>query len=176
MTEQRHGMVQVYTGDGKGKTTAALGLALRASGQGLKVYIIQFMKGWPFYGELESVKHLPGVTMRQFGRPDFVSKENPDPQDVRGAQEALEHAREVVVSGKYDLVILDEINVALEFGLVPLANVMSLLDQRPPQVELVLTGRWAPGALIARADLVTEMLAIKHPYNDGVQAHKGIEF
>jgi cob(I)alamin adenosyltransferase len=176
MIEPRHGMVQIYTGDGKGKTTAALGLALRASGQGLRVYIIQFMKGWPFYGELESVKHLPGVTLRQFGRPDFVSKEHPDPEDIRQAGEALDHAREVVVSGQYDLVILDEINVALEFGLVPLADVTSLLEQRPPRVELVLTGRWAPPGLIARADLVTEMLAIKHPYNDGVQARKGIEF
>jgi len=169
-------MVQIYTGDGKGKTTAALGLALRASGQGLKVYIVQFMKGWPFYGELESVKHLPGVTLRQFGRPDFVSKENPDPEDVCQGQEALEHARDVVVSAEYDLVILDEINVALDFGLITLADVLSLLDQRPPRVELVLTGRWAPRELIARADLVTEMLAIKHPYNDGVQARKGIEF
>lgn len=176
MSEPRHGMVQVYTGDGKGKTTASLGLALRASGHGLKVYIIQFMKGWPFYGELESVKHLPGVTLRQFGRPDFVSKENPDPEDVRQARDALEHAREVVVSGEYDLVILDEVNVALEFGLINLADVLSLLDQRPPRVELVLTGRWAPRELISRADLVTEMLAIKHPYNDGVQARKGIEF
>jgi cob(I)alamin adenosyltransferase len=170
------GMVQVYTGNGKGKTTAALGLALRASGQGLKVYIVQFMKGWPFYGELESVKHLPNITLRQFGRPDFVNKENPYPIDVRMAQEALDHAREVVLAGQHDLVILDEANVALDFGLIKLADVLDLLEKRPPQVELVLTGRDAPAALIARADMVTEMLQIKHPFTEGVEARKGIEF
>lgn len=172
----RKGMVQVYTGDGKGKTTAALGLALRASGQGLKVYVVQFMKGWPFYGELETVKHLPNVTLRQFGRPDFVNKQNPDPIDVHMAQEALAYARQVVLAGQHDLVILDEINVALDFGLIKLADVLDLLEKRPPQVELVLTGRNAPAALIATADLVTEMLQIKHPFTDGVEARKGIEF
>jgi cob(I)alamin adenosyltransferase len=172
----RKGLVQVYTGDGKGKTTAALGLALRASGQGLKVYIVQFMKGWPFYGELESVKHLPNVTLRQFGRPNFVNKQNPDPIDIRLAREALDHARAVTVAGQHDLVILDEVNVALDFGLVKLADVLDSLDSRPPQVELVLTGRGAPAALIARADLVTEMLQIKHPFTEGVEARKGIEF
>lgn len=173
---ERKGLVQVYTGDGKGKTTAALGLACRASGHGLSVYIIQFMKGWPFYGELEAVKHLPGVTLRQFGRPDFVNKDNPDPRDVRGAQEALEHARETLAAGKHDIVILDEINVALSFGLIRLQDVLDLLDVRPPHVELVLTGRGAPSALIARADLVSEVLAIKHPYNEGIEARQGIEF
>ncbi len=170
------GMIQVYTGDGKGKTTAALGLALRASGQGLRVYIVQFMKGWPFYGELESMKHLPNVTMRQFGRPDFVNKQNPDPVDVRMGQEALDHARQVVLAGQHDLVILDEVNVALDFGLIELADVLDLLEKRPPQVEIVLTGRNAPAGLIAKADLVTEMLQIKHPFTEGVEARKGIEF
>jgi cob(I)alamin adenosyltransferase len=173
---ERTGMVQIYTGDGKGKTTAALGLALRASGQGLSVYIVQFMKGWPFYGELETMKHLPNVTLRQFGRPDFVNKGNPDPIDVRMAQEALDHARQVVMAGQHDLVILDEVNVALDFGLIKLDDVLDLLASRPPQVELVLTGRNAPAALIARADLVTEMLQIKHPFSEGVEARKGIEF
>jgi len=173
---ERKGLVQVYTGDGKGKTTAALGLALRASGQGLRVYIIQFMKGWPFYGELEGVKHLPGVTLRQFGRPDFVNKDNPDPEDVRQAQEALDHAQQVLTEGQNDLVILDEVNVAVDFGLIKLADLMELLNRRPPHVELVLTGRYAPRELIARADLVTEMLQIKHPYTEGVPARKGVEF
>jgi cob(I)alamin adenosyltransferase len=172
----RTGMVHIYTGDGKGKTTAALGLALRASGQGLKVYIVQFMKGWPFYGELEAVKHLPNVTLRQFGRPDFVNKQNPDPIDVRMAQEALDHARQVVMAGQHDLVILDEANVALDYCLIKLEDVLDLLSGRPPQVELVLTGRNAPAALIARADLVTEMLQIKHPFIEGIEARKGIEF
>ena len=170
------GLVQVYTGNGKGKTTAALGLALRASGQGLKVYIVQFMKGWPFYGELEAVKHLPNITLRQFGRPDFVNKENPDPIDVRLAQEALDLARQVVLAGLHDLVILDEANVALDYGLIKLSDVLDLLEKRPPQVELVFTGRDAPAALIARADLVTEMLQIKHPFTEGVEARKGMEF
>jgi len=176
MTEKRKGLVQVYTGDGKGKTTAALGLALRAAGQGLKVYIIQFMKGWPFYGELEAVKHIPNLTLRQFGRPDFVDKANPDPTDIRLAQEALDHARQVVMAGEHDVVVLDEINVALDFGLIPLADVLELIADRPPHVELVLTGRYAPREIIARADLVTEMLQIKHPYTQGVEARKGIEF
>jgi cob(I)alamin adenosyltransferase len=170
------GLVQVYTGHGKGKTTAALGLALRASGQGLKVYMVQFMKGWPFYGELESVKHLPNITLRQFGRAEFVNKENPYPIDVRMAQEALDDARQVILAGQHDLVILDEANVALDYGLIKLADVLDLLDKRPPHVELVLTGRDAPAALIARADLVTEMLQIKHPFTEGVEARKGIEF
>jgi len=173
---ERHGLVQIYTGDGKGKTTAALGLAMRASGHGLRVYIVQFMKGWPFYGELEAVEHLPGVTLRQFGRPDFVNKADPDPRDIRGAEQALEHARQVLTAGEHDIVILDEVNVALDFRLIKLADVLALLDQRPPHVELVLTGRCAPTALIARADLVSEVLAIKHPYTDGIQAREGIEF
>jgi cob(I)alamin adenosyltransferase len=176
MSAERRGLVQVYTGDGKGKTTAALGLALRASGQGLKVYMVQFMKGWPFYGELDAVEHIPNLTLRQFGRPDFVNKDNPDPVDVALAQEALNHTKEIVAAGLHDLVILDEVNVALSFRLIKLAEVLELIDQRPPHVELVLTGRYAPGEIVAKADLVTEMLQIKHPFNDGVQARKGIEY
>lgn len=172
----KHGLIQVYTGNGKGKTTAALGLALRASGQGLKVCIIQWMKGWPDYGELRAVNWLPGVELRPFGRPDFVDREHPDPTDVRMAHDALQFAEEVVRGGEYDIVILDEINVALDFGLITLDEVMRLLDAKPPQVELVLTGRNAHPELIRRADLVTEMLDIKHPYAEGVAARKGIEY
>jgi len=170
------GLIQVYTGHGKGKTSAALGLALRAAGHGLRVHIIQFMKGWPHYGELEAVKALPNITIKQFGRPDFVDKNNPDPEDIRLAHEALEEGRRAMLSGEYDIVVLDELNVALDFGLVSLEEVLSLFDRKPPEVELVLTGRRAHPEVVRRADLVTEMLDIKHPYHEGVPARKGIEY
>jgi cob(I)alamin adenosyltransferase len=170
------GLIEVYTGSGKGKTTAALGLALRASGHGLKVCIVQFMKGWPDYGELEGVKHLPTVTLRQFGRAEFVDRDNPDPDDVRMAHDALRHAGEAMESGEYDILVLDEINVALDFGLIALEEVLRLLDAKPPTLELVLTGRNAHAEIIRRADLVAEMLNIKHPFSEGVEARKGIEY
>ena len=170
------GLIQVYTGDGKGKTTAALGQAMRASGQGLNVYIIQFMKGWPHYGELEAVRRLPNIIIRQFGRAEYVSKESPEPVDIRLAEEALEHAREILTSGDYDLVVLDEINVALEWQLIRLEDVLSLLDQKPGHVELILTGRYAHPEVLARADLVTEMKEIKHPYHEGIVSRRGIEY
>lgn len=172
----KQGLIQVYTGNGKGKTTAALGLALRAAGHGLRVYIIQFMKGWPHYGELVSLQHLPNVTLRQFGRPDFVNRAHPDPEDIRLAQEALEHARRVIVGGDHDVVILDEVNVALDYGLIGLDDLLSLLEAKPEHVELVLTGRGAHPQIIQRADLVTEMLAIKHPYDAGTLGRRGIEY
>jgi len=175
MASQR-GLIQVYTGTGKGKTTAALGQAMRAAGQGLTVYIIQFMKGWPYYGELDTVGHHPNITLKQFGRPDYVDKEKPEPIDIRMAEEALEHAREVVTGGEYSLVILDEINVALEWKLITLDSVLDLLDQKPENVELILTGRYAHPEIIARADLVTEMHEIKHPYQKGVISRRGIEY
>jgi len=175
MTLER-GLIQVYAGLGKGKTTAALGLALRAAGHGLKVYIIQFMKGWPDYGELVSVKKLPNITLRQFGRPEFVDKDNPDPEDIRQAHQALEHARQVILGDQYDIVILDEVNVALDFGLIGLVEVLGLLDAKPEKVELVLTGRHAHPEVVKRADLVTEMLDIKHPYAGGMRGRKGIEY
>lgn len=172
----KQGLIQVYTGSGKGKTTAALGLALRAAGHDLQVYIVQFMKGWPHYGELTSVQHLPNVTLRQFGRPDFVDRDNPDPEDIRLAHEALEHAGQIIAGGDYDVVILDEVNVALDYGLIGLDDLLSLLEAKPEHVELVLTGRGAHPEIVKRADLVTEMLAIKHPYDAGVPGRKGIEY
>jgi len=170
------GLIQVYTGSGKGKTTAALGQAMRAAGQGLKVYIVQFMKGWPYYGELDTVGQHPNITLKQFGRPDFVDKENPEPVDVRKAQEALDHAQEMVMSGKYNLVILDEVNVALEWKLIALGDVLSLMAEKPPQVELILTGRYADPEVLARADLVTEMQEVKHPYQKGLLSRRGIDY
>lgn len=166
--------VHVYTGNGKGKTTAALGLAMRATGHGLRVYMIQFMKGRINYGELETAKLIPNFTIKQFGRPDFVSKEQPDPEDIKLAQEGFNHAKDIIFSDEYDIVILDEINVAMDFTLLSSAPVLSLLEERPPSVELILTGRNCPREIVKVADYVTEMLEIKHPYTEGTMARKGI--
>ena len=173
---ERRGTVQVYTGDGKGKTTAALGLALRAVGHGLTIHVIQFMKGSPNYGELSSVERLPGFVIEQCGRDEFVDRENPAPVDVEMAQEGLKRAREVLTGGASDVVILDELNVALDFGLVSLDDVLGLIAARPPHVELILTGRSAHPEVMKAADLVSEVLSIKHHYNDGVEAREGIEY
>jgi cob(I)alamin adenosyltransferase len=168
-------MVQVYTGNGKGKTTAALGLALRALGHGMKVYMIQFMKGDPDYGELRAARGLSGFTIRQCGRPDFVDRSHPDEEDIALAQQGLAHAREIVAGGRYDLVILDEINVAMDFHLISTESVLDLIRSKPRGVELVLTGRGAPERVIEAADLVTEMREIKHYYQRGKTARDGIE-
>jgi cob(I)alamin adenosyltransferase len=174
--KNQRGLVQVYTGNGKGKTTAALGLALRAAGHGKKTCIIQFMKGEIYYGELGAAKMLaPYLEIVQMGRPDFVNKNNPDPKDVRLARQALDLAKEILAGEKYDILVLDEINVALDFGLIETADVMSLIDSKPAETELVLTGRYAKKEIIERADLVTEMTEVKHPYNAGVEARVGIE-
>jgi cob(I)alamin adenosyltransferase len=170
------GMIQVYTGNGKGKTTAALGLACRAVGYGLKVFIIQFMKGNIEYGELETAKKLaPYLTIRQMGRECFVRRENPDSVDIQFSQEAMALSREVIRGGDYDIVILDEINVAVEWGLVKKEEVMMLMHERPSHVELILTGRYAVPEIIERADLVPEMVEIKHYYQQGIQSRLGID-
>jgi cob(I)alamin adenosyltransferase len=167
--------VQVYTGTGKGKTTAALGLALRAVGKGLKVYMIQFMKGDIEYGEITTAKKMENFEIVQIGRPDFVDKSNPAEIDIKLAHDALDHAREIIGSNKYDIVILDEINVAMDWKLIETEKVLELIKSKPDHIELVLTGRYAPQEIIEIADLVTEMQEIKHPYNDGVEARNGIE-
>ena len=169
-------MVHVYTGAGKGKTTAALGLTMRALGHGLKVYIIQFMKGNIRYGEVEMARQLsPDLVIKQMGRETFVDRNNPDRTDIELAQKGLRLAKKVIGGGKYDLVVLDEINVAVDYGLVSLAVLLDLLDSKPDHVELVLTGRDAKGELIERADLVTEMVEVKHYYRNGIPSRKGIE-
>jgi cob(I)alamin adenosyltransferase len=168
------GYVQIYTGDGKGKTTAALGLALRAAGAGFKVYIGQLIKNAD-YSELTTLARLADcITIRQFGRGCFLLTA-PSQADRDAAHQALEEIGRVVESGEYDLVIADEANVAFALGLITEAELLSLIERRPPQVELVLTGRGAPESVLARADLVTEMRAIKHYYDQGVLARKGIE-
>jgi cob(I)alamin adenosyltransferase len=171
------GLIQVYTGDGKGKTTCALGLALRAVGQGFKVYMIQFMKGWGT-GEarLAAERLAPDFTLRHFGRPALVNLKNPDPEDLALVREAWELARQVIEAGEHDLVILDEINLALTFNLLPPGEVFEVLHQRPAWVEVVLTGRQAPPELIELADLATEMRPLKHYFEAGVPARRGIEW
>jgi cob(I)alamin adenosyltransferase len=169
------GMIHVYTGDGKGKTTAALGLGMRAAGHGKKVLMVQFMKGRTNYGELESAKRVPGFCIVQFGRPDFVDRKNPDPRDIEGAGEALSYALEAAKLRSCDLLILDELNVALDFGLVSLGEVKDFLAEKPEKMEIVITGRNAHPDIIELADLVTEMREVRHYYRKGVQARQGIE-
>jgi len=170
------GLVEIYTGDGKGKTTAAVGLAIRAIGRGLRVFIIQFIKGGFDFGELHVLEKLPNIEIRAFGRGRFITSSGPGEEDLAEARRAMELARKVVMSGEYDIVILDEINVAIYFGLVSLEEVLDLIKNKPPHVELVLTGRKAPEELIEAADLVTEMREVKHPYRRGLPPRPGIEF
>jgi cob(I)alamin adenosyltransferase len=170
------GMIQVYTGDGKGKTTAALGLAFRAAGHGFRVMMIQFMKGEEKTGELLAAEKMsPWLTIRPMGRSGFISKGNPSPEDRALAAKALDFAKEVIQGGEYDLLILDEINVALDFGLLPVEEVLDLIRKKPEFMELVLTGRNADPKILEKADLVTEMKNHKHYYAQGVPDRKGIE-
>jgi len=168
-------IVHVYTGPGKGKTTAALGLALRAVGAGFKVHIVQFMKGRR-YSEIDAIETIPSLTISQHGRDEFVSKENPAQVDIDLAKKGFKYAKEIVKNSKYDMVILDEINVAVDYNLISVDDVLKLIEEKPEKVELVLTGRYAHPEIVKIADLVTEMLEIKHPYQHGGKARKGIDF
>lgn len=171
----QRGLVQIYTGDGKGKTTAALGLALRALGAGLRVYLGQFIKK----GSTSEIKALrrfhSRITVRQYGRGCFV-RGKPVAADIRAARQGLKELQEALAGRKYDLVICDEIICALNAGLIGMEDVMQLLAAKPTAVELVLTGRDAPGKIIKRADLVTEMRKVRHPFDGGIPARKGIEY
>jgi cob(I)alamin adenosyltransferase len=170
------GLIQVYTGNGKGKTSAAFGLALRAAGRGLKVYVIQFIKGGFDYGELYVVDRIPNLTLKAFGRGKFITTEPPEKEDVRLAEQALRLAKEIVKGGGYDIVILDEINVALKLKLINLDEVLELMKNKPTRVELILTGRYAPDQITDAADLVTDMRETKHPFKKGYESRKGIEY
>jgi len=149
---------------------------LRAAGHGLKVLVIQFMKGNMNYGELESAKKLsPYLTIKQMGRETFVSKTNPDPMDIKLAKKGFSLAKKAIKNREYDIVILDEINITVDYGLIPLSDLLKLIDSKPETVELILTGRNAKSEIIDKADLVTEMVERKHYYKKGVKARKGIE-
>jgi cob(I)alamin adenosyltransferase len=171
-----HGLIQVYTGNGKGKTTAALGLAVRALGHGAKVHIVFFMKG-PFpYGEREILSKLPNLSFEVFGHEHLIDPNNVKEEEKQQAREALKASVAAIQSGKYDLVILDEINVASAWKLIDVDDVIELIRAKPPTVEVVLTGRYADKRIIYAADLVTNMDEVKHPYRKGTEARKGIEF
>jgi len=169
------GTVQLYTGNGKGKTTAALGAALRAVGHGRRVVMIQFMKGRR-YGELEAARGLERFTIEQYGRDEFVDPKNPDPVDRELAERGWQRAEELIREGGIDMLILDEINVAVAFGLLELEKVLTFMKRKPKEIELILTGRYAPEKMIELADTVTEMREIRHHYSRGVAARKGIEY
>lgn len=178
-TVESEGLVQVYTGDGKGKTTAAFGLALRAAGHGLKVCIIQFLKSPRFKaGEHQAIRKVPGVAVFKFGGAFILSEmdEKVLEDARRSCAEAMSLARKKLSQKDLDILILDEINVALSLGLVELGEVLRFVSGRPRHLEMVLTGRGAPPELIEAADLVTEMRALKHPFEKGLAARKGIEF
>ncbi|MCL2786825.1 MAG: cob(I)yrinic acid a,c-diamide adenosyltransferase [Methanomassiliicoccaceae archaeon] len=169
------GLVQVYTGNGKGKTTASLGLALRAMGTGLSVGMIQFMKHELEGGEYEMSKVLDNFTLISRGPKYLLDPNNLTEEDGKVAYEALETAKEMIYSEKYDLFIMDEINTATGWKLIDVKDVIEMLKNRPKNIEIVLTGRYAPDEIIEYADLVTEMRKIKHPFDKGVDARKGIE-
>ena len=172
----KKGFIQIYTGDGKGKTTAALGLALRALGRGLRVVMIQFLKGDRETGELNMAGHLsPDFVIKPMGRDGFVDPANPSPRDIGLAQAALTEARRILDDKACDLLILDEVNVAVSLGLVDEDTVLKLMDAKPHDMELILTGRNAPASFIEKAHLVTTMECTKHYFNQGEPARVGIE-
>lgn len=175
MTPLARGLVQVFTGDGRGKTSAALGVALRAAGHGLRVHIIQFMKGDYPYGERCALARLPSVDITVFGHEHFVDPASIRPEERAEAERALARAWDVIAGGDYDVVILDEVNVAAAWNLIGTEDVLAVIRGRPQTVEVLLTGRYAPPSIIQAADLVTEMANIKHPYQRGMLSRRGID-
>jgi cob(I)alamin adenosyltransferase len=173
--ETRKGILLVITGNGKGKTTSGFGTALRALGHGFRVAVIQFMKG-RIYGELDVLKSLDRVEVWQFGRNVFVDPKNLDPRDVALAREGMDKAWEIVRGGKHDLLILDEINVVADFGLIPVDEVLELARARPRWMDLIATGRNAPAPLVELADTVSEVREIKHHYKKGIESRAGMEY
>ena len=178
MTVLKNGLIIVFTGNGKGKTTAAMGQALRAVGQGMKVLMLQFIKGTWDYGELVSIKKLnPDFVIRPLGKGFIRSKSKlNDKEAIENINQSWEQAEKEILSDTYDMVILDEINYVIDFGLLPVEKILSLLEKRPERLHIVLTGRNAHEKVIETADLVTEMKEIKHQYSKGIKAQKGIEF
>ncbi len=174
--KETRGIIQVYTGNGKGKTSAALGAVLRAIGHGRRACIVFFMKGKYPYGEFGTLSKLPSVDVASFGLRCLIDRENINPEEIEQAKLALAAGREAMHSGKYDLVVLDEVNVAAHFKLIEADEVVRLVTDKPPGVDLIITGRYADPRIIELADLVTEMVKLKHPYDKGVKARKGVEY
>ncbi len=180
----KEGYLQVYTGDCKGKTTAALGLAFRALGHGFKIHMIQFLKGkgtnkmsWSEYGEWIAARKFGNLfTIEPYGRPEFVNPKHPKQEDIELAKKGVERAIEIMNKNEVDILILDELNVAYMFNLITLEDIFRIIENKPRDMELIITGRGAPKELIEKADLVTEMKEIKHYYYKGVDAREGIEF
>jgi cob(I)alamin adenosyltransferase len=178
MTDSRRGLILINTGPGKGKTTAALGTAMRAAGNGMRVLILQFLKGSWHYGELDAAESLGlNFVLKQMGRGFVkVGGAETDPEDIRLVQDAWEEARRAIYSGEWDMVVLDEINYAINYGMLDPALVAAALRDRPPMVHVILTGRNAHPLLVELADTVTEMREVKHAYQKGIQAQRGIEY
>jgi cob(I)alamin adenosyltransferase len=178
MPDIRRGLIIVNTGPGKGKTTAAMGTALRAVGQGMRVLMLQFLKGSWHYGELDAVKAFGDkFIMKQMGRGFVkVGAEKPDPEDVRMVEDAWTEAEKAIQSGEWDLVVLDEINYAITYGMLDATKVAESLGRKPEMVHVILTGRNAHPAIVEIADIVTEMRQVKHAYEKGVMAQRGIEY
>ena len=176
LADLRRGLTMVYTGDGKGKTTAAFGLALRALGHNYRVFVVQFMKGRKYGEYLCAEKYLPGIKISLEGLDSFVMRDKPSPVDIELAKNGLALAEEVIYSGAYDMIILDEINVALDFHLLDLQDVLKIITNKPSSVDLVLTGRYVPQEIIDAADMVSEVKNIKHHYGSGIKDRPGIEY
>lgn len=172
---QGYGLLQVYTGSGKGKTTAALGVAFRAAGHGAKTVMLSFLKDDPNYGEAKAAQYLPNFSLQQVGRDAFVNFQDPDPADLAMACAGWETAKKIIVDGTADLLILDELNIVLATGMLPEAEVIEFLQEHKGRTEIITTGRGAPEALIAIADLVTEMQEIKHYFHKGISSRDGID-
>lgn len=170
------GLVEVFTGNGKGKTSAALGVVLRALGHGLRVHVVYFMKGDYPYGERSILNLLPGVTFQSFGFAEFCDPSNVTEEEKGQARQGLEAARQTITGGEYDLVVLDEINIAIAWHLLDIDDVIRLIEEKPEGVDLILTGRHADQRLIERADLVTDMVEVKHPFHQGTKARRGIDY
>lgn len=171
-----HGLVIVITGNGKGKTTSAFGQALRAIGQGFKVFIVQFMKGRDYGEFMAAEKYLPRLTIQRSGLDSFVMRDNPAPVDIKLARQGFDMAKKAAASGKYNMIILDEINVAVDFKLIPLEDVINFIKNKPPALDLILTGRYAAKEIIKLADTVSEVKEIKHHYAAGIKNRAGIEY
>jgi cob(I)alamin adenosyltransferase len=175
-TASTKGLVEIFTGEGKGKTSAALGAIIRALGHGFHVYIVFFMKGDFPYGEQKVLCQFPNCTVEKFGFQEFVDPSNVKPEEKEEAKKALEAARKAMLSLKYDVVILDEVNVAAAWKLIDVSDVIRLIKEKPEKVELILTGRYADKKVIELADLVTDMVKVKHPFDKGILSRKGIEY